>query len=90
MILLEAAAHLYVVQDPQPDAFLVHLQSSPRAADIGECRARCAVSGVTRAGLGAVMRGCRAESFTNSGNWFHSTRRSKAELLNARLDGAAH
>ena len=30
------------------------------------------------------------QSFTNSGSWFHRTRHSTAELLNARLHGAAH
>ena len=28
--------------------------------------------------------------FTNSGNWFYSTRHSTAELLSARLYGATH
>ena len=56
-------------------------------ADLQLCVNRPAAVGATRtASDGRAVRAL----LTNSGNWFHSTRQSTAELLNARLHRASH
>ena len=63
----------------------VHVHVHASAVPFPGCRprARGAAPGVT------PSISWRSVFFTNSGNWFHSTRRSTAELPNALLYGAA-
>ena len=61
--------------------------ATPAAAQQGVfCASACAARTLSQSTRSGVTCGL----FPNSSNWFHITRRSKAELLNARLYAAAH